>query len=49
MGWRDKAHPNKHEYKLSNWCYVQNRTLKEGKMKPERFERLSDLGFPWRA
>jgi superfamily II DNA or RNA helicase len=49
MGWRDKDHPNKHEYKLSNWCYVQNRTLKEGKMKPERYERLSMLGFPWKG
>jgi superfamily II DNA or RNA helicase len=49
VGWRDKDHPNKHEYKLSNWCYVQNRTLKEGKMKPERFERLSMIGFPWKG
>ncbi len=48
MGWRNKDHPNKHEYKLSNWCYVQNRTLKEGKMNPERYERLTALGFIWR-
>ena len=49
MGWRNKDHPNKHEYKLSNWCYVQNRTLKEGKMSPERYERLTSLGFLWKA
>ncbi len=49
VGWRHKEHPNKHEYRLSNWCYVQNRTLKEGKLRSERFERLAELGFPWKT
>lgn len=47
-GWRDREHPNDKERQLANWCFVQTRTWREGKLKPERYEKLSQLGFEWR-
>ena len=47
-GWRDREHPNDKERQLANWCFVQTRTWREGKLRPERYEKLTQLGFEWK-
>jgi hypothetical protein len=33
--------------KLGKWCAKQRQTKKQGKLTPERIQRLDSLGFEW--
>lgn len=32
---------------LGQWCYVQRRTYRKGKLSAERIQRLEEIGFEW--